>query len=200
MVAPMTFWRNAAAATRLLARAKELRALTFGEFTLSSGQKSSYYFDGRLLSLDPNGLQEIAEALLPIVRDAGALAIGGPTLGADPIVGGVVLLSGQRGHGIAGFLVRSQVKQHGTGRQIEGPLQKGTPVAIVDDTVSTGGNLLMAIDAVQEFGCKVVTTLCVLDRKQGGSEELRRRGIPFFRLWEADVEGKIRVVADYQAA
>lgn len=183
-------------AERILALAQSSGALTFGEFTLSSGQKSSYYFDGRLLSLDPEGLHEIAEALLPIVRDAGALAIGGPTLGADPIVGGVVLLSHQRGQGITGFLVRSQAKQHGTGRQIEGPLKKGTPVAVVDDTVSTGGNLLKAIEAAEAHGCKVVKVLAILDRHQGGSAELRRRGYDFEALLEATPDGRIKPVVD----
>lgn len=181
-------------AERILELAKTLGALTFGEFTLSSGQKSNYYFDGRLLSLNPDGLQEIAEALLPMVRDAGARAIGGPTLGADPIVGGVVLLSGQEGHGMAGFLVRSQAKQHGTGRQIEGPLKKGTPVAVVDDTVSTGGSLFTAIEAAEAHGCRVVKVLAILDRHQGGSEELRRRGYDFEALLEAGPDGQIRPV------
>ncbi|MBI2964985.1 MAG: orotate phosphoribosyltransferase [Chloroflexi bacterium] len=183
--------QNADRAERILELAKKLGALTFGEFTLSSGQKSSYYFDGRLLSLDPEGLQEIAEALLPMVRKAGATAIGGPTLGADPIVGGIVLLSAQRGVGLTGFLVRSATKQHGTGKLIEGPLKPGTPVAVVDDTVSTGGNLLKAIEAAEAHGCNIVKVLAILDRHQGGSVELKRRGYDFEALLEANPDGQI---------
>jgi orotate phosphoribosyltransferase len=182
-------------AERILELAKRLGALKFGDFTLSSGRKSRYYFDGRLLSLNPDGLHEIAEAFLPRVLRAGAKAIGGPTLGADPIVGGVVLLSGQRGEGIGGFLVRSQAKQHGTGQLIEGGLKAGTPVAVVDDTVSTGGNLIQAIEAAEAAGCRVVKVLVVLDRHQGGSDELRRRSYDFEALLEATPEGQIAPVA-----
>jgi orotate phosphoribosyltransferase len=186
--------QSADRAERILELAKKLGALTFGEFTLSSGQKSGYYFDGRLLSLDPEGLHEIVEALLPMVQKAGATAIGGPTLGADPIVGGIVMLSQQRRAGLTGFLVRSATKQHGTGKLIEGPLKPGTPVAVVDDTVSTGGSLLTAIEAVEAHDCKVVKVLAILDRHQGGSAELRRRGYDFEALLEANSDGQIRPV------
>lgn len=182
-------------AERILELATKLGALIFGEFTLSSGQKSGYYFDGRLLSLDPDGLQEVAEAMLPKILGAGAAAIGGPTLGADPIVGGIVLLSRQRGKGISGFLVRGQTKQHGTARLIEGPLKKGSSVAVVDDTVSTGGNLIKAIEAAEAVGCRVVKVLAILDRHQGGSDELRRRGYDFEALLEATPDGRIKPVA-----
>ena len=80
------------------------------------------------------------------------------------------------------------------GKRIEGSLRPGMKVAVFDDTVSTGGSLLSAIDAVEEFGCQVTLVLCVLDRKQGGSDEVRRRGLPFFALWEATPEGEINLV------
>lgn len=179
---------------RLLARAKELEALRFGDFTLSSGQRSKYYFDGRLLSLDPEGADLISAAFLDIVRRARAEAVGGPAVAAVPIVGALVLRSRLEGHALTGFFVRAEAKQHGAGKQIEGPVKPGTRVAVFDDTVSTGGSLLSALDAVQQLGCTVVMTLAVLDRVQGGSAEIRRRGLPFTALWEADAEGKIRVV------
>lgn len=191
--ASRTAWERERA-ERILALAKKLGALLFGNFTLSSGQTSNYYFDGRLLSLDPEGLLEIAEAFLPKVTASGASAVGGPTLGADPIVGGLVLLSGQRGQRLRGFIVRGQTKQHGTGKPIEGALEKGAPVAIVDDTVSTGGNLLKAIEAAEAQGCRVVKVLTVLDRRQGGSDELKRRGYDFEALLEATPDGQIRPV------
>ncbi|MBI4306173.1 MAG: orotate phosphoribosyltransferase [Chloroflexi bacterium] len=183
-----------ARAEKILDLAKKRGALLFGDFTLSSGQKSNYYFDGRLLSLDPDGLQEIAEALLPKVSGSGAKAVGGPTLAADPIVGGIVLLSRQRGQSLRGFIVRGQTKQHGTGKMIEGPLEAGLPVAVVDDTVSTGGNLLKAIEAAEAHGCEVVKVLAVLDRHQGGSDELKRRGYDFEALLEVKPDGQIRPV------
>ncbi len=256
-------------AQRLLERAKELGALRFGEFTLSSGQKSSYYFDGRLLSLDPEGADLISAAFLDIVRRAGAEAVGGPAVAAVPIVGALVLRSrlespaigrpyqvvptplagdgsppqlgagegsarrserrpyqdvpsplagegqgegsaesrpGGSGRpyqagaggtapkaGLIGFFVRAEAKKHGAGKQIEGPVKPGMKVAVFDDTVSTGGSLIAALDAIQEHGCTVVTVCCVLDRRQGGSDEVRRRGLPFTALWQADAEGNVRV-------
>jgi orotate phosphoribosyltransferase len=181
-------------AERLLARAKELDALRFGDFTLSSGQRSKYYFDGRLLSLDPEGADLISAAFLDIVRRAGAEAAGGPAVAAVPIVGALVLRSRLEGHAMTGFFVRAEVKKHGAGKQIEGPVKPGMLVAVFDDTVSTGGSLLAAIDAIQEIGCKVVMVLCILDRGQGGSDEVRRRGLPFHCLWLADAEGNVSVV------
>ncbi len=180
-------------ATRLLERAKELDALRFGDFTLSSGQKSTYYFDGRLLSLDPEGADLISAAFLEIARNSGAQAVGGPAVAAVPITGALVLRSRLEGHPLTGFFVRSEAKKHGAGKQIEGPVKPGMAVAVFDDTVSTGGSLLQALDAIQEFGCKVVVTISVLDRQQGGSDELRRRGLRFTPLWVAGADGTIRV-------
>ena len=182
-------------AERILARALELGALRTGEFTLTSGQRSSYYFDGRLLTMDPEGADLISAAFLDLVRDAGAQAAGGPTMAAVPIVGALVLRSRLEGPPLAGFFVRAEAKEHGTTKQVEGPVQPGMRVAVFDDTVSTGGSLLHAIDAVQDLGCEVVLALAVLDRHQGGSDEVRRRGLKFTALLEADAEGAVRVAA-----
>lgn len=183
---------------RLLALALERGALKYGDFTLSSGKKSGYYFDGRLLSLDPEGAYLIAQALLPILRRAGAQAVGGLTLGADPIVAAVALashpdpdLSG--GHPIPGFIVRKEAKGHGTRQGIEGPLAPGSRVAIVDDVCTTGGSLFQAIAAAEGAGCTVVKVVAVLDRMEGGSDELRRRGYDFEALLAATPQGKIGV-------
>jgi orotate phosphoribosyltransferase len=181
---------------RLLNRAKELQALKFGDFTLTSGQKSSYYFDGRMLSLDPEGADLVSAAFLETVRHSGAEAAGGPAVAAVPIVGSLVLRARMEGYPLAGFFVRAEAKKHGAGKQVEGPVRGGMRVAVFDDTVSTGGSLLQAIDVVQEMGCRVVMTLCVLDRMQGGSDELRRRGLRFTPLWVADSAGNIRVQGD----
>ena len=183
-----------AAAERLLERAKELDALRFGDFTLTSGQKSTYYFDGRLLSLDPEGADLIAHAFMFHIREARCDAFGGPTVAAVPIIGALSLLSWRESTGMTGYFVRDERKQHGAGRQIEGSIKPGMRVAAFDDTVSTGGSLLAAIDALQEFGCEVAVVLAVLDRHQGGSDELTRRGLPFYALWEASPEGEIRVI------
>lgn len=185
--------QTASASQRLLERAKELGALEFGDFTLASGQKSGYYFDGRRLSLDPEGAHLVSQLFLEKIVAAGCEAAGGPTVAAVPIVGALALRSWQERKGLTGFFVRPQAKGHGMGRQIEGSIKPGMRVAVFDDTVSTGGSLLEAIDAVQAFGCEVALVLCVLDRKQGGSDEVRRRGLPFVSLWEASPEGEVRV-------
>ena len=170
-------------------------ALQFGEFQLSAGGTSSYYFDGRIVTLDPKGAYHVAKAFLPVVRDSGAAAIAGPTLGADPIVSAVTVLSYQDGGAqVPGLIVRKEAKEHGGKRAIEGALVPGSRVAVVDDACSTGGSIFHAIDAVEAEGCEVVKVLTILDRHQGGSEELRRRGYDFYALLEADADGNIRPV------
>lgn len=185
--------QTASGADRLLGRAKELGALQFGDFTLSSGKKSSYYFDGRQLSLDPEGSSIISQLFLDKILETDCEAAGGPTVAAVPIVGALMLRAWQEHADLTGFFVRPEKKGHGMGRQIEGSLKRGMKVAVFDDTVSTGGSLLEAIDAVQAFGCEVAMVLCVLDRHQGGSDEVKRRGLPFASFWEATPEGDVRI-------
>ena len=181
----------------ILELAIEKRALQFGEFQLSAGGTSSYYFDGRIVTLDPKGAHYVAKAFLPVVRGSGAAAIAGPTLGADPIVAAVSMLSYQDGGAeVPGLIVRKETKEHGGKRAIEGSLVPGSRVAVVDDACSTGGSLFHAIEAVEDAGCEVVMVLTIIDRHQGGSEELRRRGYDFYALLEADAEGNVRPVGD----
>ncbi len=185
-------------ADRLLRLALARGALRYGDFNLTSGRKSSYYFDGRLLSLDPEGAWLIGNALLPLAQAAGTEAIGGPTLGADPIVAAVSLVSyletGAGGDPIPAFIVRKEAKEHGTGRAVEGHLPPGARVAVVDDTCTTGGSLFQAIEAAEAAGCMVVKVLAILDRREGGSEELCRRGYDFTPLLAANSAGEIEVV------
>ena len=182
-----------ALAARTLDRAQELDALRFGDFTLTSGVKSSYYFDGRVLTLDPEGADLVSEAFLTMAVEAGAAGVGGPTVAAVPIAGALALRSRQAGTPMDGFFVRDAVKGHGAGKQVEGAIKAGTKVVVFDDTVSTGGSLINALDAIQEFGCEVVAVLCVLDRHQGGGDEVRRRGILFRAMLEADVDGNVAI-------
>ena len=179
----------------ILETAEKTGALRFGEFRLSAGGTSPYYFDGRLVTLDPEGAYHVARALLPILKDCEAEAIAGPTLGADPIVSTIALMSYTEGHPIAGLIVRAKAKEHGARRLIEGLLKEGSRVAVVDDACSTGGSLIHAIDAVEGAGCQVVKVMCILDRRQGGSDEIRRRGYDFVALLEADEAGHIAAAA-----
>ncbi|MCH8205693.1 MAG: orotate phosphoribosyltransferase [Chloroflexi bacterium] len=183
------------AAERVLELAKQTGALMFGEFKLSAGGTSPYYFDGRLITLDPEGAYRISKALLPILEECGAEAIAGPTLGADPIVAAIALASHLEGGPIPAFIVRKESKDHGTKQNIEGPLTPGCRVAIVDDVCTTGGSLFHAIEAAEAVGCTVVKVVSLLDRNEGGSEEMRKRGYDFSALLAATPDGKIEPVS-----
>ena len=181
----------------VLAQAERLGAIKYGNFTLASGKHSNYYFDGRLLTLDPRGAGLVSEAIFGILLEVGVEAAGGPTVASVPIAGALALRSGLVGTPINGFFVRPVAKDHGTGKQVEGPVRQGMRVAVFDDTISTGTSLLDAVTTVELHGCEVVAVVVVLDRRQGGSDEIRRRGYDFTALLEADNQGKIRV-ADQQ--
>ena len=182
-----------AMASRLLELALERGAIRYGDFTLSSGRRSSYYFDGRLLSLDPEGAYLLGHALLPLLTEAGVEAVGGPTLGADPIVAAVATASWESGMPMPAFIVRKEAKEYGMARMIEGPLPPaGSSVAIVDDACTTGGSLFHAIGAAEEAGYRIGLVLAALDRNEGGSDAIRERGYRFECLLTAGEDGRIR--------
>ena len=153
------------------------RALKFGEFRLASGKKASYYLDGKQITLHSDGLRLVSEGLLEILEGVDFQAIGGMSIGADPIIGGVLAAAGARGRELLGFLVRKEPKGHGTQRFIEGPVQPGMKVVIVDDVVTTGGSSLAAIDRIQEFGCEVVQVVAIIDRLEGGEANFAARNL-----------------------
>ncbi len=177
--------------SQLLQVALRTGALAFGEFRLTSGRLATYYFDGRKVTLDPEGCHLVASALLPMVLESGARAVAGPTLGADPMVAAIAMLSHQQGTPVPAMIVRKEAKGHGMGRQIEGPVTGELPVAVVDDTCATGGSLIQAIEAIEADGGAVVKVLCILDRHEEGSEELRRRGYDFASLLTVDADGNV---------
>ena len=182
-------------AIRILALAEEKGALLRGDFTLSSGIKSKYYFDGRRLTLDPEGAMLSGKAFNRLLQETDVVAVGGPTLAADPIVTAVSLISYIEGRLISGFIVRKESKEHGTQKLIEGPLMRKSRVAIVDDTCTTGGSLLMAIKAVEKMDCTVEKVCVILDRDGNGRELFARRGYPFEALLETTKDGDIKIVA-----
>ncbi len=158
------------------------QALKRGDFTLASGQKSSYYLDGRLITLHAEGLRLIAEGVLERLEGVEFAAVGGMSLGADPIVGGVLTVAAERKRPLLGFLVRKQAKEHGTKRAVEGPVERGSNVVIVEDVITTGGSALDAIDRIEELDCRVVSVVGVCDRLQGGAAAFAARGVPFQTL------------------
>ena len=147
------------------------------EVTLASGRKSTFYIDGKQTTLDPEGAYLVGKIFYGMIRGK-AEAVGGPTLGADPIVTAVALVSHQEGEPIAAFIIRKAPKGHGKGLWIEGDkgVKKGTKVAIIEDVVTTGGSLLKAIRIAEEHGLEVVQTLTLVDREEGGAEELASEG------------------------
>jgi orotate phosphoribosyltransferase len=163
------------------------KSFKLGEFTLSSGKKSDYYVDCRTATTDAEGLYNIAELFLDYLenRKLEVDAVGGLTLGADPIVGGMVALSARRKKPVQGFIVRKEAKGHGTGKLIEGNLQPGWKVAIIEDVITTGASALKAIEAAQAAGAELKVVLAVVDREEGGREEISKRGIPIYSLFTA---------------
>ena len=132
-------------------------SLQRGEFTLASGKKASYYLDCRNITLHPKGANVIAEGMLDVMRSTGTLpeAVGGMAIGADPITASIITLAGQQDLPLKGFMVRKEPKDHGTGKQVEGPVKAGQRVVIVEDVITSGGSALKAVDAAREYGLVV---------------------------------------------
>ena len=160
----------------LAALVKE-NALKFGDFTLASGKKAHYYLDCRKVTLDGRGAQLIGHGILDLLADDMPDAIGGMAIGADPMTGAVITASAERGAPIRGFIVRKESKQHGTGQDVEGPVHAGDRVIIVEDTVTTGGSALKAVDKATAHGLNVVGVVALIDRLEGGAEAFAARGL-----------------------
>lgn len=141
-----------------------------GNFTLSSGIKSDYYIDCRTTTLNAEGAELTGRIFLELFREQGwrAKAVGGLTLGADPIVTAVAVISAQQHSPIHGFLVRKAEKAHGMGRRIEGFQEKGASVIIVDDVCTTGSSTIQAIQAAREFGFNIIGVACLVEREEAG--------------------------------
>jgi len=156
----------------------KVKALKKGRFVLSSGKTSNYYLDGRIITLTPEGAYLVASIILELVKDKDIDAIGGPTLGADPIVGAVAALSHMHKTPIKTFIIRKSAKGHGMQRQIEGPqLNRGSKAILVDDVATTGKSLIEAKQALQDLGVKVQEAIVIVDRREGAEENLAKDGL-----------------------
>jgi orotate phosphoribosyltransferase len=146
------------------------RSFRLGEFTLSSGGKSDYYIDCRTTTLHARGAELTGRVFLDLIQQQGwqPQAVGGLTLGADPIVVATSVISSQMGAPIHGFLVRKAEKAHGMGRRVEGFQEKGARVVIVDDVCTTGGSTIQAIEAATEFGFNIAGVACLVERLEAG--------------------------------
>lgn len=146
----------------------EKGALKFGDFTLASGRKSDYYIDGRIIALYPEGAFLIGTIIEKIMRAdyPDAEAVGGMIAGAVPVATAAARASHDAGRPFNAFMVRKEIKKHGTQKAVEGPLEPGRRVVVVDDVVTTGGSTVDAIDRVEDFGCEVIGIICVVDREE----------------------------------
>lgn len=166
------------------------RALQFGEFTLASGKTSNYYIDGRLVTLHGEGAYCVARCILAILQDYDVDAVGGMALGADPISGATAAVAASMGIQLDAFMVRKEPKGHGTGRQVEGPIPDGAKVAMVEDTVTTGGSTLDAIAAVEtERNASVEIVIAMVDRLAGAKEAIESSGYTFEALFTVETLG-----------
>jgi len=178
---------------RILELAHETGALLYGEFTLASGKKSDHYYDGKQLTLHPEGAYLIGKEILDRLAGIDVDAIGGLVMGAIPIVTAVTLVSHQEGKPIPSFIVREEPKEHGTRKKIEGQFRKGSKVAIIDDVITAGGSVKKAIEAVEAEGCEVVKVIVIVDRNEGGSERLRKEGYNFEAIIDLPPSGKASI-------
>lgn len=157
-----------------------------GDFTLSSGKKATYYVDMRKLTLDHRAAPAIGRLVLDVVRDLDVDAVGGLTLGADPIANAVLHASVAAGTPVDAFVVRKEPKDHGRGRQIEGAEVAGKRVVIVEDTSTTGGSPLKAAQVAKDAGADVVAVVTVVDRKTGAQAAVEAAGFEWRSIIDLD--------------
>jgi len=156
-----------------------------GEFTLSSGQKTDYYFDCRQSALHPEGAWLIGNLFADLIKDIPAVAIGGMTLGADPLVTATSIIAHQQGRFLTGLLIRKEPKGHGSGQCIEGlaNVMPGNRVIMLEDVVTSGASVLKACQRVQEANLTVAAVCAILDREEGGREALKAAGFALQSLF-----------------
>ena len=163
------------------------RSARRGHFVLSSGRTSTLYIDARLTTMSPEGLATIGPLALDTLRTSGwnVRAVGGLTLGADPIAYAVSYASMLAGAPVRAFTVRKEAKAHGTGKVIEGPFESGDRVAIIEDVITTGASALRAADAVRAAGGDIAGVLALVAREEGGREAIEAAGLPVIAMTTA---------------
>lgn len=158
-------------------------ALKFGEFTLASGKKATYYLDCRQVTLQAEALPLIGAGMLDLIGEDLPDLVGGMVIGADPITAAILTVAGSRGLPLRGIMVRKEAKGHGTKKFVEGPYNAGERVVIVEDVVTTGGSSLQAIEHCESVGLKLERVLAIVDRLEGGREAFAERGYELTTLF-----------------
>ena len=163
------------------------RSARRGHFTLASGRQSTLYIDARLTTMSPEGLALIGPLALTAILEANwnVAAIGGLTLGADPVSYAIAYASASTPCPLRAFTVRKEAKAHGTGRLIEGPFEVGDRVAVIEDVITTGGSALLATESIRAAGGIVAGVLALVDREEGGREALQAAGLEVISLARA---------------
>jgi orotate phosphoribosyltransferase len=163
------------------------RSARRGQFTLASGRQSTLYIDARLTTMSPEGLALIGPLALAALRDVDwrVQAVGGLTLGADPISYAIAYASAETASPLRAFTVRKEAKAYGAGRLIEGPFHAGDRVAVIEDVITTGGSALRAVEAIRAAGGTVAGVLALVDREEGGRDALVSAGLPVVALARA---------------
>ena len=161
----------------------EKSVITGKEFTLSSGKKSDFYVDARITTLDPAGAYLCGKIFLDMLKDYKVDAVGGYSIGADPIVSSIAVLSYQAGEPVPAFIIRKEEKTHGTRKAIEGNFPENAVVAIFDDVVTSGGSILKGAKQVEALGGKVEVIMSVIDRNEGGREIIEGAGYKFLSIF-----------------
>ncbi len=163
--------------SRLLKILRE-KSVSYGEITLSSGRKSSYYVDSKLTTFDSEGVSLVGKLVFEIIKEKGKAisAVGGLTMGADPIAISTIIAALNENYPLKGFSVRKEAKKHGKRRLIEGNLDVEDKVVILDDVITTGTSTVKAIEAVREFGCDIIMVVALVDRIEGGTEKIKEMG------------------------
>jgi len=157
------------------------------KITLSSGKQSDYYIDARLITLTSEGAYLVASTILDMVKNDNYDAIGGPTIGADPIVGAIAALGFIYKKPIQTFIVRKKAKEHGKRRLIEGPeLKPGSKVILIDDVATTGGSLVDAVNALRQEKVEVIKAIVIVDRQEGAEESLAEINCPLESIFKAE--------------
>ena len=158
-------------------------ALTFGDFTLASGKKASYYLDCRRLTLNGEGANLIASGILNLLGDDMPDCVGGMAIGADPITAAVITRAWQQDIALNGFIVRKEAKEHGTGQQVEGPVVSGQSAVMVEDVITTGGSSLRAIEHARKHGLVVERLIAIVDRGDTSAKIFADVGVKFESLF-----------------
>ncbi len=156
-------------------------AVFHGDFTLTSGQKATYYVDLRKVSLDHRVAPLIGQVMIDLIADVPDVsAVGGMTMGADPVAAAILHQGAARGLAYDAFVVRKEPKDHGRGKQVEGPELAGKRVIVLEDTSTTGGSPLKAIEALEKVGAIIAGVAVVVDRNTGAREKIEAAGYPYF--------------------